>query len=69
MPQPDNTDDEELESGQRALPRGPIRAALTPGESTTGRLVRAGRVARSVARGIRNIAAARRRAREGRAQR
>ena len=60
MPQPDNTPDQELEPGQRALPPGPVRAALTPGESSTGRLRRAGRVARAVARGIRNIAQARR---------
>lgn len=66
MPQPDNTADQELTPGQRALPPGPVRAALMPGESTTGRVRRAGRVARAIASGLRNIAAARR---GGRAER
>lgn len=67
MPQPDNTADEELEPGQRALPPGPVRAALTPGESTSGRLRRAGRLARAAARGIRRVAEARRARRQRRA--
>ena len=66
MPQPDNTQDRELGPGQRALPPGPVRAALTPGSSTTGRLRRAGRVARAIAGGVRNLAAARRERRAAR---
>lgn len=57
MPQPDNTPDRELGPGQRALPPGPVRAALTPGSSTTGRFRRAGRVAQAAARGLRRAAA------------
>jgi hypothetical protein len=67
MPQPDNTRDRELGPGERqlALPPGPVRAALMPGESTTGRFRRAGRAARAVASGLRRAAAGVRARRSG----
>lgn len=68
MPQPDNTPDRELGPGQRALPPA-VRAAVTPGGSTTGRFRRAGRLARAAARGLRSAAAGLERRRAARAAR